>query len=309
MILNTGGRTDIPAYYSKWFYNRVRAGYVCTRNPYRPEQVLKYRLDPEVVDILCFCTKNPTPMLPQLAELDRFRQFWFVTLTPYGREIEPHVPDKGAVPESIRQLSAAVGSKAVSWRYDPIFITEKYSAAYHLQAFEKIASALQDRVASCVISFLDLYEKTKRNFPAARAVTGQEQQYLAARFAKIGAKYGIPIRTCCENATLAQYGVEVSGCMTGELFERARGMPLTLPGGKRSREGCACYLGADVGAYDTCGHLCKYCYANASPAAVARNRRLHDPESPLLVGRPGPEDLISDAKQVSWRNGQIRLDF
>ena len=75
MILNTGCRTDIPAYYSRWFYNRIKEGYVCTRNPYRAEQVLKYRFDPEVVDILCFCTKNPAPMLPRLAELNSFLQF------------------------------------------------------------------------------------------------------------------------------------------------------------------------------------------------------------------------------------------
>ena len=199
MILNTGCRTDIPAYYSRWFYNRIKEGYVCTRNPYRKDQVLKYRLDPAVVDILCFCAKNPAPMLPRLAELDHFRQFWFVTLTPYGKEIEPNVPDKRTVLESIRQLSAAVGSKAVGWRYDPIFITEKYSVEYHLQAFEKMASVLQNRVNSCVISFLDLYEKTKRNFPAAQAVTEQEQKYLATRFAEI------PCHTVCRNRCKVRY--------------------------------------------------------------------------------------------------------
>lgn len=104
MILNTGCRTDIPAYYSEWFYNRIRAGYVLTRNPYRPEQALKYRLDPEVVDALYFCTKNPQPMLSRLSELSAFRQFWFVTVTPYGKEIEPFVPEKQQVLESFMQL-------------------------------------------------------------------------------------------------------------------------------------------------------------------------------------------------------------
>ena len=120
MILNTGCRTDIPAYYSEWFYNRIREGFVLARNPYRPEQVLKYRLDPAVVDALCFCTKNPQPMLSRLGELNAFRQFWFVTVTPYGREIEPLVPEKARVLESVRQLSAWVGERAVGWRYDPV---------------------------------------------------------------------------------------------------------------------------------------------------------------------------------------------
>ena len=308
MILNTGCRTDIPAYYSEWLYNRIKAGYVCTRNPYRLEQVLKYRLDPAVVDILCFCTKNPTPMLLRLAELNRFRQFWFVTLTPYGREIEPHVPDKRIMLESIRQLSAAVGPKAVGWRYDPIFITEKYSAAYHLQAFEKMASALQNRVGFCVISFLDLYEKTKRNFPAARAVTGQEQQYLAAQFAGIGAKYGIPIRTCCENATLAQCGVEVSGCMTKAVLEAATDCHLTVPKKKKSpRAQCSCLLGADIGMYNTCPHGCIYCYANDDRQTVERNVKRHDPDSPFLIGGFRKGDQIIEVRQESYIDRQMTL--
>ena len=94
MILNTGCRTDIPAFFGEWLCNRVREGFVMARNPYRPELVTRYRLDPQVVDVVCFCTKNPAPMLPRLPRLARFRQFWFVTLTPYGREVEPFVPEK-----------------------------------------------------------------------------------------------------------------------------------------------------------------------------------------------------------------------
>lgn len=308
MILNTGCRTDIPAYYSRWFYNRIKEGYVCTRNPYRTDQVLKYRLDPEVVDILCFCTKNPEPMLPRLAELNRFRQFWFVTLTPYGKDIETHVPDKRTVLESIQQLSAAVGAKAVGWRYDPIFITEKYSVEYHLRAFEKMASELQNQVNACVISFLDLYEKTKRNFPAARAVIEKEQKYLTTRFAEIGEKYGIPIRTCCENISLAQCGVDVSGCMTKTVLETATDCHLTVPKKKKSpRAQCNCLLGADIGMYNTCPHGCIYCYANYDRKTVRQNVKLHEPDSPFLIGGFRKGDKIIEVRQESYINQQITL--
>lgn len=301
MILNTGCRTDIPAYYSNWFYNRVKEGYALTRNPYRPEQVLKYRLDPSVVDVLCFCTKNPQPMLLWLSELSRFRQFWFVTLTPYGKEIEPNVPNKKAVLESIRQLSTVVGAKAAGWRYDPVFITEKYSVAYHLQAFEKIAAALQNNVNSCVVSFLDLYEKTRRNFPAARAVTEQEQRYLIEWFAKIGAKYGIPIRTCCENAALAQYDVDVSGCMTKEVLEAATGCRLAVPKRKKlPRTQCNCLLGADIGMYNTCPHGCVYCYANYDRKTVEQNAKQHNPDSPFLIGDFRVGNKIVEVRQESY---------
>ena len=73
------------------------------------------------------------------------------------------------------------------------------------------------------------------------------------------------------------------------------------------RKECACYLGGDIGAYDSCGHLCRYCYANASPEAVRRNRRLHDPASPFLIGGPLPDDEVRDARQESWLDGQLHF--
>ena len=171
MIINTGQRTDIPAFYTPWFMNRVRAGEVLARNPFNPKRITRYRLDPEVTDALIFCTKNPKPLLPHLEELRRFRMFWFVTITPYGPEIEPGVPDKDAVMDSFARLSEVLGKEAVSWRYDPVFITEKYSLSFHREAFARMAGKLSAYTDQAVISFIDLYEKTVRNFPQARAVT------------------------------------------------------------------------------------------------------------------------------------------
>ncbi|MDO4483956.1 MAG: DUF1848 domain-containing protein [Clostridia bacterium] len=308
MILNTGCRTDIPAYYSDWFYNRIREGFVCTRNPYHPNQVIRYRLDPKVVDILCFCTKNPAPMLPRLSELDDFRQFWFVTVTPYGREIEPFVPDCGKVMQSVSQLSEKVGAKAVGWRYDPIFITEKYSMDFHIKSFERMASTMAGKVSFCVISFIDLYEKTKRNFPSVRAVSTLEQAALMEAFVKIGMRYGIPIRTCCENAALAEFGADVSGCMTKAVLEKAADCRLRVPRSKKStRSQCNCLLGADIGMYNTCPHGCIYCYANYDRKTVERNIRRHDPASPFLIGGAQPGDTVIEARQESYIDRQLTL--
>ena len=308
MILNTGCRTDIPAYYSEWFYNRIREGFVLARNPYRPEQVLKYRLDPAVVNALCFCTKNPQPMLARLDELRAFRQFWFVTVTPYGKEIEPSVPDKARVLESVRQLSSLVGARAIGWRYDPVFITEKYSLEYHLHSFEMMAATLCGYVNSCVVSFIDLYEKTRRNFPQARAVSTDEQKQLIQAFVAIGQKYRIPIRTCCEDPSLAQYGADVAGCMTREVLEAALDCRLNVPKSKKSpRAQCNCLLGADIGMYNTCPHGCVYCYANYDRRIVERNRRLHDPQSPLLIGHLREGDSIIEARQESYVSSQLSM--
>ena len=308
MILNTGCRTDIPAYYSEWFYNRIREGFVLARNPYRPEQVLKYRLDPAVVDALCFCTKNPQPMLSRLGELNAFRQFWFVTVTPYGREIEPLVPEKARVLESVRQLSAWVGERAVGWRYDPVFITERYSLEYHLRSFEKMSAALSGYVNSCVVSFIDLYEKTRRNFPQAKAVSPDEQKRLIQAFVEIGRKHRISIRTCCEREDLAQYGADVSGCMTRAVLEKALDCRLSVPKSKKSpRAECDCLLGADIGLYNTCPHGCVYCYANYDRRTVEQNFQQHDPHSPLLIGHLREGDKIIEARQESYVSAQLSM--
>ena len=83
MIINTGQRTDIPAFYSEWFYRRIQEGYVYVRNPYNPTRIRKYVLNPQVVDCICFCTKNPQPMLSRIDLLNEYRQFWYITITPY----------------------------------------------------------------------------------------------------------------------------------------------------------------------------------------------------------------------------------
>lgn len=309
MILNLGSRTDIPAFFADWFYERVAEGYVCARNPYYPTQVTRYRLDPAVVDCLVFCTKNPAPMFPRLHELDVFGQYWFVTITPYGKEIEPYVPEKELVMEHFLALSEKVGKKAICWRYDPVFVSEKYSVDFHIQVFEKMAARMTGATGVCVISFIDLYEKTLRNFRGVKAVTAKERREILTAFVETGRRYGMKIKTCAEGVQPANYGADVSGCLTREVLEQTLGEALTIPPHGRARETCACLLGNDIGMYNTCGHGCLYCYANYDNQIVAENRRLHHPESPLLVGELKVEDVIKDAKQESYKSGQIVLPF
>lgn len=307
MIINTGCRTDIPAYFSPWFFNRIKEGYAYVRNPYYKNQVTKYKLTPDVVDCLAFCTKNPAPMLPRLHEIDAFRQFWFITITPYGNEIEPHVPLKEKVMEDFKKLSTIIGAEKIGWRYDPIFITDRYTLEKHIESFEKMASTLAEYTHDCVISFIDLYEKTKRNFPGCKEVTKEERSTIGKEFVRIGKKYDIQIKTCVEGQELSKYGVDCSGCMTKPILERAIGSRLKVPQKKSTRDGCNCLLGNDIGMYNTCGHGCVYCYANHDQKTVRDNRMRHNPNSPFLVGGMMKGDVIKDAKQESYIDNQVTL--
>lgn len=311
MIIQTGMRTDITAFYSKWFLNRLNEGFVLVRNPYNPGQVTRYSLSPDVVDLIAFCTKNPGPMLDSMDALKAYGQYWFVTITPYGQDIEPNVPDKEIVMNDFIRLSNIVGVDSVGWRYDPILVDEKHSVEWHISEYEHMAKKLAGFTKTCVISFIDIYKKVERNFPQAREVSKKDRITIGKAFIDIAAKYGMTIRPCAEGNELAAYGADCSGCMTVEIFENALHERLDVPKRKTNQRNgeCACLLGVDIGAYDTCGHLCKYCYANTDPNLVKRNMRCHDPNSPFLLGGNQPDDVIHEAEQKSWIDRQMRLEF
>ncbi len=307
MIINTGQRTDIPAFYAEWFANRLKEGFVCVRNPYNQNQVSRYRLDPAVVDVIGFCTKNPAPMFPYMELLKDYGQYWFVTITPYGRDIEPNVPDKHQLIEDFKTLSTIVGINSIGWRFDPVFISDRYGEEYHIRAFEQIAAALEGYTETAVISFIDLYPKVRRNFPEVQEVTKEQRLRLGKEFIRISCAHGMTVKPCAEGDELAAYGADCSGCMRIRDYEKAIGMHLNAPKRKGARAECACYISCDIGAYNTCRHLCKYCYANTEPSEVLAQSRLHDPKSPFLIGNYMDGDLIHDVPQKSWIDRQMSL--
>ncbi len=307
MLINTGQRTDIPAFYAEWFANRLKEGFVCVRNPYNQSQVSRYRLDPSVVDVIGFCTKNPAPMFPYMDLLKDYGQYWFVTITGYGRDIEPNVPDKHKLLYDFKKLSDTVGIDSIGWRYDPIFISDRYSEDYHLRAFSQIAESLSGYTKTAVISFIDLYPKVRRNFPEAREVTKEQRQRLGKEMIRIAAQNGMTVKPCAEGDELASFGADCSGCMTMSVYEKAVGKHLFAPKKKGAREECACYLSCDIGAYNTCRHLCRYCYANADPSEVFARSRLHDPKSPFLIGDYMDGDVVHDVPQESWIDPQTSM--
>ncbi|MBR3297127.1 MAG: DUF1848 domain-containing protein [Firmicutes bacterium] len=300
MIINTGQRTDIPAFYAEWFANRLREGFVCVRNPFDQSQVSRYRLDPSVVDVVGFCTKNPAPMFPYMDLLKDYGQYWFVTITPYGRDIEPNVPDKHCLLEDFKKLSDIVGVDSVGWRYDPIFISDKYSMDYHRRAFDAMSAVLEGYTKTAVISFIDLYPKVRRNFPEAREVTKEQRLELGKDIIEMASIRGMTVKPCAEGDDLAPFGADCSGCMKISDYEKAIGEHLNAPKKKGARDACSCYLSCDIGAYNTCRHLCRYCYANADPEEVLARSSLHDPRSPFLIGGYREDDRIHDVPQESW---------
>ena len=289
--------------------NRIHEGYVYVRNPYYRNQVSKYSLSNEVVDCLSFCTKNPYPMLKYLDELKSvYNMFWFVTITPYEKDIEPNVPSYDDVIKSFKELSTKLGKNSVALRYDPVFINDKYTIEEHIKKFREILEKLKGYTEDVTISFLDMYDKVKKNAPNIRPPSKKEEFIIAREFVKIGRENNMVVHGCCENVELKEVGLEITGCMSKEIVEKSIGKLLNPPSGQSKRIDltnssklmCNCLMGNDIGAYNTCMHLCKYCYANFNKELVIKNNKKHNPKSPFLIGDMEEDDKISIAKQKSW---------
>lgn len=310
MILSVSRRTDIPNYYSEWFINRIREGYLYVRNPVNFHQISKIDLSPRIVDCIVFWTKNPLPLMDKLDELKDYKYYFQFTLTGYGKDIEPGLPDKKKeMTDIFRRLSEKTGKEKVIWRYDPIFFTDRYTPEYHIKAFREIAETLQGYTDKVVISFLDLYAKTKKNMKGIHVKSLEDSKLFefAAALSETAREYKMRIAACAEEADLSKYGIERNCCIDKELIEKITGYKITAKKDKNQRSECGCMESVETGSYHTCQNACRYCYANESDEKVRSNCRIYDPQSPLLCGIITKEDKITERKVKSFKEEQISI--
>lgn len=310
MILSVSRRTDIPAFYAEWFFQRIREGFLYVRNPMNPRQVSRIGLSPEVVDCIIFWSKNPAPMLERLDELREYPFYFQFTLTGYGRDIEPGLPDKRKeVIGTFQKLSEKVGKERVVWRYDPILVNGRYTIEYHLKAFEEIAGCLKGYTEKVVISFVDFYAKTLRNTKDLyiKSLSREEMREIAEGMAQIAKSCGLVIETCAEQINLQDVGIRHGSCIDQKQIEKIAGCSLSVKKDKNQREACGCCESIDVGAYNTCRNGCRYCYANYHEEQVRKCIACYDVDSPLLCGRIEPEERVTERKVRSFRNPQLSI--
>lgn len=294
MIISASRRTDIPAYYSNWFFNRLKAGFVDVRNPMNPHQVSRVRMTPDVVDCIVFWTKNARPMMERLDELKDYRYYFQFTINPYNQEIERKVPKKTAIINTFKELSERVSEDRIIWRYDPILLTPNITMEYHIKYFEELSKRLKGYTKRCVISFVDLYKKTERNtaYLSMKEPSVAEMELLAKGFSNIANDNGITLVTCSENVSLEQYGIQHGSCIDKKLIERLCGYSLDVSKDKNQRKECGCVSSIDIGAYNTCKHGCAYCYANFNQQRVDVLAASHRPESTMITGEVETDDVV-----------------
>lgn len=306
MILSVSRRTDIPAFFGKWFMNRLKEGFVYVRNPFNFHAVSKISLNKAVVDCIVFWTKDATNFINYLPEINDmgYKYYFQYTITPYDKTIEPNLRDKNLIIENFKKLSNQIGKEKVIWRYDPILLTEKIDINWHAQRFEEMCKELADYTDVVIISFLDEYKKLDKS--KIRSLTFEEMTSIAKEFNKTAMKYNLKLKTCAEGLS-ESLDLEKASCIDKYLIEKICECSLNVKKDKNQRSECLCAESIDIGEYDTCNHQCLYCYANNHCKNIQTKLQKHNHNSPLLIGEITNDDKITERKVFSLKNLQISI--
>ena len=309
IVLSVSRSTDIPAFYSDWFVRRLRDGWCEWVNPFNQQM---YRVVFDKTRMIVFWSKNPKPMLEWLDEVESlgFKQCYFqFTLNDYVAEgLEPNVPSVDERIDTFRRLADRIGKERVIWRFDPLLLTDKISIDVLLERIAKIGRQLKGYTDKLVFSFIDIasYRKVQRNLAGlnCRELSKEDQISFAQGLSQLNMELRLELATCAEQVDLSAYGIKHNKCVDDELMMRLFhddaalmdfiGAEYDLIDGwqikkskkdKGQRKACGCIVSKDIGMYNTCPHLCRYCYANFSDELVMKNFRQCFPEDDIILAR------------------------
>ena len=313
VIISASRSTDIPKYFTKWFINKLEKGYLVWVSPFnRKEQYVSFAKCRLVV----FWTKDPSPIIKVLDTLDdkKIKYYFQYTLNNYDKEgLEPNVPRLKDRITTFKELSVKIGKKKTIWRFDPLILSDQLTIDILIDRISKIGEELKDYTKKLVISFadIDVYKKVQNNLKKKtdnyREFTEKEVKEFSRKLVELNNKLGLKITTCAEQYDLKEFEIEKNRCIDDELMVQEFGsdselmkfigydsqMSLFDEKGdyqhnvrlkdKGQRKECGCIMSKDIGMYNTCYHLCAYCYANYSESSVKRNLDSHSPSNHSIV--------------------------
>jgi len=299
VVLSASRSTDIPAFYADWMLDRLKAGYCTWTNPFNRD---RFRVSFEDVHAIIFWSKNPRPLIRYLDDVQAlgFKNYYFqFTVNDYERErLEQNVPSLASRIETFRELSSEIGSARVIWRFDPLLLSSTVTVDVLLSRIQTIGRQLKDYTEKLVFSFADIkaYRKVVSNLrgTGCREFTVEEREAFVRGLADINKEFGFVLATCAEEIDLSGYGIIHNKCVDDDLMVRLfnddqvlmefLGAEYDMIDGwhigkskkdKGQRKACGCVVSKDIGMYNTCPHLCRYCYANSSDATVLSNCKKH----------------------------------
>lgn len=308
MILSVSRRTDIPAFYSEWFINRLREGYVLIPNPYNANQLSRVSLSPQKIDCIVFWTKNALPLLNKLDIIEElgYKDYYFeFTVTAYDNKIEKHLPQKEKIIDVFQRLSDKIGTNRVDWRFDPIIIDKQFTESWMLNRFEQLCKSLAKYTNKCIISFIDIYRHIRLDFDKI-PLTAMDN--IAKSLVDIASSYNLKLYICSEDQDYSSHGLYHSACIDKEKIESIIGCKLNVRKDVGQRKNCRCMESVDIGVYNTCNHGCCYCYAT-NKSIINENMKIQDDlHYPILTGYPTGKENIINKNIVSLKDHQYTID-
>lgn len=299
VIISASRATDIPAFYSDWLIKRIKEGYVKWRNPFNG---MPLYVSFDKTRLFVFWSKNYKPLLKHLEFFDEkgYNYYFQFTLNDYDAEkLEPNVPNVESRIETFVRLSEQVGKEKVVWRFDPLILTDRIGVNELLKKIERIGNQLKGHTDKLVFSFADigLYKKVQNNLfknsIPYREFSEPTMHEFAAALQKLNENWHFTLATCAEHISLDKYDIVHNKCIDDDLiiklFPKDKALMEFLGGTNKDtgqRKYCGCIASKDIGEYNTCPHLCEYCYANASKGVALKNWQLHkqNPNSETIKG-------------------------
>jgi hypothetical protein len=296
MIISASRRTDIPAFYSHWFMNRIRASYCTVPNPFNLKQVSYVSLKPKDVDVIVFWTRNPQPLFQYLTELEaRDYLFYFqFTILNNPSSLDSNTPPLTIALRNFKELAQRIGPQRVIWRYDPILFSNVTTAQFHQETYERIAAELKGFTYRSIISLVDLYAKADKrlrelskegiNLEIYEDHKDPEFDKLMRGIVRSANNNGMEVVSCAEKMNLSAYGIQRGKCVDDVYIKEVFGLNVTGKKDVGQRKACGCVVSRDIGMYDTCLFGCLYCYATRDFGRARTNYAQHQADSPSLVG-------------------------
>ena len=200
--------------------------------------------------------------------------------------------------EGVKEISSIIGKDNTVIRYDPIFLNDKYNIDYHKKNFKVLCEKLDGYINTIIVSFLDEYQNVKKNYRYLkyRKFTEEDYKEIGTYFSKVAKEHNITVQTCFEVRNLCEYGFIKGDCISKELAYKMTGKSYSKWTARKGNK-CNCVKMVDIGEYNTCNHMCRYCYANFDEKMVMNNMKKHDPNSPLLIGKLESDDIIKERKK------------
>jgi len=298
MIISASRRTDIPAFYSEWFFKRIAEGFCTVPNPFNSKQISLVDLHPQAVTAIVFWTRNPHPLIKNLSTLDErgYKYYFQFTINNYPKLYEKNNPSLETAVSGFRKLSDRLGKGKVIWRYDPILFTDDLTVDFHISNFTKLFDELSDFTKRIVISIVDNYKKTQRRVSALQTNYTEEQvdkpevEKLLKHIVTLAKTKNVEVEGCAEAKSFAYIGIEHGKCIDDKLLKKEFDIDLNYKKDKGQRLPCGCMISRDIGINNTCLMGCEYCYATISHNSAVNNRKKHDPNfSSLLVHKMSEE--------------------